>query len=209
MQLINHLKWRYATKKFDPSKDVSELDIEKLKKAIQLSPSSYGLQLYKVLVIKNKALKEELLSASWNQNQVVDASHLFVFCQYSSVTSKDIDNIINLTAITQNTNFKKLEPYGDFIKSKINEKTDIEKNSWLKAQTYIALTNLLGACAELKIDSCPLEGFDTESYNKILNLSNKGLKATVIAAVGYRHNHDHTIERKKVRKPIDVLFETI
>lgn len=209
MELLKHLNWRYATKKFDTSKKVSSEDLGKLKKAIQLSVSSYGLQLYKVLIIENSEIREQLKPVSWNQSQITDASHLFVFCNYTDASSEAIDDFITHTAETRNLDLDRLNGYGDFIKVKLAEKTQEEKTSWLKSQTYLALGNLLNACAELKIDACPMEGFEPEAYNKILRLDKLGLNAAVIAPIGYRHHDDHTIGQQKVRKPMELLFESI
>ncbi|TJY35979.1 NAD(P)H-dependent oxidoreductase [Pontimicrobium aquaticum] len=209
MELIENLKWRYATKKFDASKKVSANDLQKLKEVVQLSVSSYGLQLYKVLIIENSEIREQLKPVSWNQSQITDASHLFVFCNYTEATPEAIDAFIEQTAETRNLDLERLNGYGNFIKEKLNEKTSEEKTSWLKSQTYLALGNLLNACAELKIDACPMEGFEPEAYNKILGLDKQGLNAAVIAPIGYRHDEDHTIEQQKVRKPMELLFDTI
>lgn len=209
MELIKNLKWRYATKKFDTSKKVSSEDIEILKEAIQLSVSSYGLQLYKVLIIENSEIREQLKPVSWNQSQITDASHLFVFCNYTDASPKAIDDFIKQTAKTRNLDLDRLNGYGDFIKTKLAEKSQEEKTSWLKSQTYLALGNLLNACAELKIDACPMEGFEPDAYNKILGLDKQGLNAAVIAPIGYRHLEDHTIGQLKVRKPKDILFEIV
>lgn len=209
MELIKNLQWRYATKKFDASKKVSSNDLQKLKEVVQLSVSSYGLQLYKVLIIENSELREQLKPVSWNQSQITDASHLFVFCNYSDATPEAIDDFIKQTAKTRNLDLERLKGYGDFIKEKLNEKTLAEKTSWLRAQTYLALANLLNACAELKIDACPMEGFEPDAYNKILGLNEQGLNAAVIAPIGYRHIEDPTLSAKKVRKPLDLLFQEI
>lgn len=209
MNLLEHLQWRYATKKFDPTKKVSSNDLEKIKQAIQLSVSSYGLQLYKVLIIENLEIREKLKPVSWNQSQITDASHLIVFCNYIDATPQAIDNFIEQTAVTRNLDLERLNGYGDFIKSKLNEKSDTEKTSWLKSQTYLALGNLLSACAELKIDACPMEGFEPEAYNEILGLNGQGLNAAVISPIGYRHEEDHTSGQAKVRKPMRILFETV
>ena len=209
MEFIENLKWRYATKKFDTTKKVSETDLKKLKEAIQLSVSSYGLQLYKVQIIENFEIREQLKPVAWNQNEITDASHLFVFCNYTNVTDDAIDYFIKQTAETRNIDLDQLNGYGDFIKTKLAEKSIEEKTSWLKSQTYLALGNLLNACAELKIDACPMEGFEPEAYNKILGLEKQGLNAAVIAPIGYRHPEDHTIGQLKVRKPMEILFETV
>lgn len=206
MELLKNLQWRYATKKFDATKKVSKEDLSKLKEVIQLSVSSYGLQLYKVLIIEDIEIRKKLKPVSWNQNQITDASHLFVFCNYTEATPEAIDNFIKLTAKTRNLDLNRLNGYGDFIKSKLTEKSYEEKTSWLKSQTYLALGNLLNACAELKIDACPMEGFDPKAYNNILNLDSQGLNAAVIAPIGYRHKEDHTIGMPKVRKSIEKLI---
>tara|TARA_R110000765_G_scaffold222003_1_gene326078 strand:- start:3971 stop:4600 length:630 start_codon:yes stop_codon:yes gene_type:complete len=209
MRLLENLKWCYATKKFDPSKNISDKDLEKLKEAIQLSVSSYGLQLYKVLVIENQEVRKLLKKASWNQSQITDASHLFIFCNYTERSERHIDDYIQATAKIQGAPLDKLSVYGDFIKESLSQKTDSEWTSWSEKQTYLALSNLLMACAELKIDACPMEGFESEKYNEILGLKEKGLNAAVIAPVGFRSEEDHTQFRKKVRKPKELLFQSL
>ncbi|OWW24488.1 NAD(P)H-dependent oxidoreductase [Zobellia sp. OII3] len=209
MRLLENLKWRYATKKFNPSKKISDIDLERLKEAIQLSVSSYGLQLYKVLVIENQELRAQLKKASWDQSQITDASHLFVFCNYTDRSEKHIDDYIQTTAKTQGTSLDKLSAYSEFIKGSLSQKTYSEWISWSEKQTYLALSNLLMACAELKIDACPMEGFESDKYNEILGLKEKGLNAAVIAPVGFRSEEDHTQFRKKVRKPKELLFQSL
>lgn len=209
MELIKNLQWRYATKKFDTTKKVSTDDLQKLKEAIQLSVSSYGLQLYKVLIIENPEIREQLKPVSWNQSQITDASHLFVFCNYTDATSEAIDGFIKQTAEKRQLDVNRLNGYGDFIKEKLKEKTPEDITSWLKSQTYLALGNLLNACAELKIDASPMEGFEPDAYNKILGLDKQGLNAAVIAPIGYRHEDDHTIGLPKVRKSIELLFDVL
>jgi nitroreductase/dihydropteridine reductase len=209
MNLLENLKWRYATKKFDSSKKISPGNLEKLKEAIQLSVSSYGLQLYKVIIVEDTSLREKLKHVSWGQDQITEASHLVVFCNYTNVKAKHVDDFLNMTAKSQDIEVENLSGYGDFMKSKINEMTKSESFYWTSRQTYFALGNLLNACAELKIDSCPMEGFEPEKYNDILGLSKQGLNAAIIATIGYRSNEDHTQNRPKVRKPFNELFEVL
>ncbi|TDQ27509.1 NAD(P)H-dependent oxidoreductase [Tenacibaculum caenipelagi] len=206
MTLIDNLEWRYATKKFDPSKKVSAQHIELLKRAIQLSPSSYGLQLYKILIIEDSTIKEQLKSVSFGQSQVTDASHVFVFCNYVKVTDEDIDAYFSLKSQIEQVNISDFKGYSDFIKADVNSRTLAEKNQWTSNQTYLAFGNLLNACSELKIDACPMEGFNTIAYNKILGLDKLGLNATVIAAIGYRSEQDNSQNTSKVRKPMENLF---
>ena len=209
MKLLETLNWRYATKQFDQTKKVSQTDLEQLKESIRLSASSYGLQLYKILVIESEEIKEQLKLASYGQNQITDASHLFVFCNYINTNNNHIDEYLQLKADTQGLNIDDLQGYGDFMKTAISYKSDNEKNDWTAKQTYIALANLLVASAELEIDTCPMEGFEPEKYNKILGLTDQGLNASVIVAVGYRSTKDQTQSAIKVRKSKEILFKTI
>lgn len=206
MNLINNLEWRYATKKFDTSKKVSTENLEQIKKVIQLSASSYGLQLYKVLIIESKELREKLKSASYGQTQITEASHLVIFCNYSKVTEGHIDEYFALKSQIEQVDISDLKDYSDFIKADVNNKSKIEKDKWTSNQTYLALGNLLSACAELKIDACPMEGFEREKYNEILSLEEQGLNTSVIAAIGYRSDNDTSQYTAKVRKPTKTLF---
>ena len=209
MKTLENLKWRYATKKFDATKKIKNDDLEKLKEAVQLSASSYGLQLYKVLIIENIELREKLQPISWGQSQVTEASHLFVFCNYSEVKDDHIDEYMKLKADTQGLNIDDLKGYGDFIKSKMSEKSKEAQAVWTGRQVYLALGNLLTASAELGIDTCPMEGFEPDQYNEVLNLKEKGLEAAVICTLGYRSEEDGTQHQAKVRKSKNDLFEII
>ena len=209
MNYIKNQEWRYATKKFNPDKKVSENNLTLIKRTIQLSVSSYGLQLYKILIIEDKNIRKQLQPASWNQSQITDASHLIIFCNYTKGISQAIDKHIELIAKTRGVDIEKLDGYRDFMKMKIAEKSQDDQFNWTKNQTYIALTNLLAVCASLKIDACPMEGFEAEQYNEILGLTEKGLNASIIATIGYRSNEDETQYLEKVRKPLELLFEHI
>ena len=203
---IEQQKWRYATKKFDASKKIDANNLELLKEAIQLSTSSYGLQPYKVLIIENPTIREELKAASWNQSQITEASHLIVFANYTNLDEKVIDKYIKRVSKTRNIPEDNLKNYGDFMKSKILGLTPHEQNTWTSKQTYLALGNLLNAAAELQIDVTPMEGFEPEKYNEILNLKSQNLNASLAATIGYRHEEDSTQYAQKVRKSKEELF---
>lgn len=209
MNLIENLKWRYATKKMDANKTVSEEDILKIKEAVQLSASSYGLQPYKVIDLIDKDLRQQLLPLCWNQSQITDASHLFIFCNHNEVSDQNIDDLITLNASINGISEDQLSGYGDFMKMKVKEKSNEEVQNWTAKQAYIALGNGLAACAELNIDSTPMEGFEPEKVNDLLGLNEKGLNACVLLAIGYRSEEDATQHGKKVRKSIENLFESI
>jgi nitroreductase len=208
-QFIENAKWRYATKKFDAAKKVSDKDLATLKEAIRLSASSFGLQLYKVIIVENPELRAQLQTASWGQTQIVDASHLFIFANQTSVNEGDIDNYINNVAATRNLPVDALAGYGDYMKGAIGNMPEDVKPTWTAKQTYIALSNLLNAAAELKIDVTPMEGFVPAQYNEILGLDKLGLNAALVAAVGYRHEEDATQHGAKVRKSNEDLFVTM
>ena len=209
MRIITDLKWRYATKKFDATKRISSKELEKLKEAVQLAASSYGLQLYKVLIVENKETRTKLQEVSWGQTQVVDASHLFVFCNYTSISEQHLNEYASIKSEQQKIPLDKLKGYVEFIQTKLSEMTPEAINTWTSKQTYIALTNLMNACAELKIDSCPMEGFEMEKYDDILGLTPRGLSTALVCPVGYRSKEDITQHAPKVRKEMKDLFEVV
>lgn len=203
---IKHQNWRYATKKFDATKKISEHDLEILKEAIRLSSSSYGLQPYKVIIVENPELRAQIQPAAWGQAQIVDASHLFIFANMTNLGDRDIDNYIANIAETRGIPTENISGYGEFMKSKITSLPEDAKNNWTSKQTYLALGNLLNAAAELQIDATPMEGFEPEKVNEILGLTKLGLNASLIATVGYRHEEDATQHNVKVRKSKQELF---
>lgn len=205
----NNQNWRYATKKFDATKKVSDADLAVLKEAIQLSASSYGLQPYKVLIIENPEIRKQLQTVSWGQSQIVDASHLFVFVNHTNVDEPYIAKFVDHIAETRGIQTEALKGYQDVMNANVAGLPADVKNTWAAKQTYIALGNLLAAAAELKIDVTPMEGFVPAEYNKILGLTERGLNASLVATIGYRHDEDSTQHYKKVRKPLETLFETI
>ncbi|MCZ8228501.1 NAD(P)H-dependent oxidoreductase [Flavobacterium sp.] len=206
---LDHQNWRYATKKFDASKKISTEDLNTLKEAIRLSSSSYGLQLYKVIVVDNPELRAQLQPAAWGQSQITEASHLFVFANQTVVGNEDIEGYLKNAEQTRNLPEGAMNAYGDFMKGGILTMPEEVKKVWTAKQTYLALGNLLNAAAELKIDTTPMEGFDPAQFNAILGLDKLNLNAAVIAAVGYRHDEDKTQHYAKVRKSTEDLFITL
>lgn len=204
--LIETLNWRYATKKFDATKKISNEDLDTLKEVIRLSASSYGLQPYKVLIIENPELRAKLQPVSWGQSQIVDASHLLVFANMTDFGGEQIDAFLNNIAETRQIPMESIAGYGDFMKSKLTTLPADKLTNWTSKQTYIALGNLLSAAAELKIDATPMEGFEAEKVNEILGLNELGLNASLIATLGYRHEEDATQHYAKVRKSNEELF---
>lgn len=198
--------WRYATKKFDSTRKVSESNLQILKEAIRLSASSYGLQPYKVIFVENKALRAQLQPAAWGQSQIIDASHLIVFANITDFGDTQIDDVIENLIRTRSLPADALNGYSDFMKSKISTLSLENRNIWTAKQAYLALGNLLNAAASLKIDVTPMEGFEPSQFNEILGLEKLGLNAAVIATVGYRHIEDATQHYAKARKSNEELF---
>jgi nitroreductase len=206
---IENQNWRYATKKFDASKKISEQEFEILKEAIRLSSSSYGLQPYKIIIVENPEKRELIRQAAWGQSQVVDASHLIVFANKTKLEESDINEYFDNASQTRNVDPETFAGYAGFMKSKVLTLSPENTAVWTSKQTYLALANLLNAAAELKIDATPMEGFDPAVVNKILGLDALGLHASLLAPVGYRHTEDDTQHLKKVRKQTNELFFTI
>ena len=203
---LENQNWRYATKKFDATKKISTEDLNFLKEAIRLSTSSFGLQLYKVIIIENQELKAKLLPAAYGQTQITDASHVIVFANQTVVNDSDIDAYLKNISETRGIPLDALSGFGDYMKGTVNPIPAEMKAIWTAKQTYLALGNLLNAAAELKIDATPMEGFDAKKFNEILGLDALNLNAAVIATVGYRHEEDATQHYKKVRKSNEDLF---
>lgn len=206
---IENANWRYATKKFDTTKKVSEKDLEVLKEAIRLSASSFGLQPYRVLIIENPELRAKLQGASWGQAQIVEASHLIVFANITNFGDQEVDSYFDNLTNTREIEMEAVQGYKDFVKNFVNTLPVDAKNTWTSKQTYIALSNLLNVAAELKIDVTPMEGFEPQKYNEILGLDKLGLNASLVATIGYRHEDDGLQHLKKVRKSEKELFLTL
>lgn len=204
-----NLKWRYATKQFDATKKISDEAIGLLKEAIQLSASSYGLQPYKVLIISDPKVKEQLKEAAFGQPQLVDSSHVVVFANVSDLNAKHIASYIANIRKTRGLQNEQLEGFSNLMNSVVDGLSQDAREVWAAKQTYIALGNLLSAAADLKIDSCPMEGFDAAKVAQVLNLKELNLTPSVIAALGYRSAQDPTQHYQKVRKPEEELFITI
>jgi nitroreductase len=206
---LENQNWRYATKQFDATKKISDADLNTIKEAVRLSVSSYGLQPYKVIIVENPEIREKLKAVAWNQTQITDASHLFIFANDLDLGTESVNKYIANISETRGIPAEALEGFSDMMKGTIASRTEEAKNTWTSKQTYIALGNLLSAAAELKIDATPMEGFDPAAFNEILGLDKLGLNASVIATVGYRHDEDTTQHYKKVRKSQEELFITL
>jgi nitroreductase len=206
---IENLNWRYATKKFDTSKKVEQKELESLLEATSLSASSYGLQPYRILVVEDSELRGKLKPAAWGQSQITEASHLIVLANQSTFGEELVDDYLSNVSETRGIPENDLQGYADFMKSKLMPLSESAKATWTARQTYIALGNLLSAAADLKIDTCPMEGFDSLQFNEMLGLTERGLNAAVLVAIGYRSKEDKTQHYKKVRRAKEDLITHI
>jgi nitroreductase len=204
--IIENLNWRYATKKYDASKVLSVEQVDSLMESVRLAPSSFGVQPYTIINIKDKVVREKLKAAAWGQTQITDASDLILFTVPTNLNDADIEKFIQNTSVTRGVSLESLEEYSNMIKGSVNSRTAEEKITWSAKQAYIALGILLVAAAEQKIDATPMEGFDNAQFDEILDLKSKGLTTVVIAALGYRSEDDHYAALAKVRKDKKDLY---
>lgn len=206
--LIGSLNWRYATKGFDKNKPVSNDEFEIISEALRLSASSWGLQPWKFVIVRNQALKEKLRAAAWNQAQITDSSHLIVLCTVDDMTPEFIDNYMKEIAKTRDVPIESLNGLKDAISGSMKAKSPEDRKEWMARQVYIALGTLLTACAIRKVDACPMEGFSKPDFDRILGLEKLGLHSQVACAVGYRSESDPAAKQKKVRfSKKDIIIE--
>ncbi|WP_299557238.1 NAD(P)H-dependent oxidoreductase [Seonamhaeicola sp.] len=203
MDIIDKLKWRYATKKFDITKKLSTKQLDVLKEAFNLTATSYGLQTIKLVVIENRDLKASLVEHTFNQNQVLEASHLLVICIQEHVLENDVNDFFKNIVDIRNTSEEILEPYRLNLIKTLGDMTVKEQQQWSKNQAYIALGNLMTVCAVEDIDACPMEGFDPKAYDDILKLHEKGLRSVLLLPVGYRAEDDMFADFEKVRMKVE------
>jgi nitroreductase len=209
MKIVDGLKWRYAVKKFDPTRKLTTEQINYVKEAINFIPSSYGLQPYKVLEITDPQIRAKLKEAAYGQSQLTDAAHVFVFASFTDYNPAKVEEFVNLTAQLNPMPKENSDGFKDYLNSMIAGMSNEQLAIWTAKQVYIALGSMITAASEIEIDSAAMEGFDKAKFDEILGLKEKGLASAVIGAIGYRSPEDQNQFLKKVRKPMDQLFETI
>jgi nitroreductase len=176
--------------------------IDILKQAFNLTATSFGLQTITMIMVSNKEKRKPLVEHTYNQKQVLEASHLLVICIQENITDDDVDRLFNTTQSIRNTPDHILDPYRTDLKNMMQKMTIEERQQWSINQAYIALGNLMTVCAVEGIDSCPMEGFSAEHYDRILDLKSKNLKSVLLLPVGYRADDDIFADFKKVRKTV-------
>lgn len=203
MTFIEQLNWRYATKKFDPTKEVSPAIEEQIMNAIRMAPSSFGLQPFHVTVVKNSDIKTKLRAAAWNQEQLETAPFTLVFSSRNDITSR-IEQYFELASGGDASVKLAMQGYKDMMNGSLLPRTPAELDAWASKQAYIALGFAMAAAAELEVDTCPMEGFDSVQFKQILELP-EGFHPAVILPVGYRSSDD--VVRPKTRFDATDMFD--
>jgi nitroreductase len=208
MSIIDALNWRYATKRMNGNAIPKE-KLEIILKAIALAPSSFGLQPYSVMVVENSGLLEKIKLVANMQPQITEAAVLLVFAAWDNLTEARIEAYIERISTVRQVSEDSLKHIKDVMGTQL--KNTVEQNFiWNSKQAYIALGIGLVAAAEENIDSTPMEGFDHEQVDEILQLKEKGLKSIVLLALGYRDAaNDYLVNLKKVRREKEKLFTTM
>jgi nitroreductase len=208
--LLEHLKWRYATKQFDPTKTIVPAIWTALEDALVLTPSSYGLQPWKFLIVTSAELKEQLKPMSWNQPQVTDCSHYVVFAIHKNLTAAHVDRFVARTAEVRGGTVESIANYRNLmVNDVVNGARSFQVNEWSTRQAYIALGNFMTSAALLGVDTCPMEGIEPVNYDRLLGLAEKGLTTVVACAAGYRSETDKYAGLAKVRFPKSEVLETL
>jgi len=208
-ELLNSLKWRYATKEFDTDKKISLGTWDTLEQSMVLTPSSFGLQPWKFITITCQKTKVDLLEHSWHQRQVTDCSHMVVLCARDGMGQQDIEDWLDQLAQTRGVSRDSLQGYADMMNGFFSTMDYSKTLAWAKNQVYIALGQLMTSAAVLGVDACPMEGIVHAEYDRILGLKNTGFATTVACAMGYRSDDDKYAELPKVRYSGDKILANL
>lgn len=206
--LLNQLRWRYAVKKFDPTQKIPAETWKDIEESLRLTPSSYGMQPWKFLVIDNPELRKKLRAVSWNQSQVEESSHYVVMLGLKKVDEKEVDRFMNRITEVRGTSPESL---AGFRKGIVGDLVTGGRSSiiaeWAARQVYIALGQAMATAAVLGVDACPLEGIDPIEYDKLLDLESTNYRSLCALAFGYRSAEDNFATLEKVRYELSEVIE--
>lgn len=209
-QLLQQLHWRYATKKFDPTKTIADDVWQTLIESLILAPSSFGLQPWKFFVVTNPGVRQQLVEHSWGQTQVIDASHLVVLAFKKDVNTADVDRYMQNIADVRQVPVDNLQGFSNVIKGFLEKPPyPLDIDEWSKRQVYIALGQFMTSAALLGIDTCPMEGFNPPKYDEVLGLAEQGYASVVVCPAGYRAEDDKSAAQAKVRYPAQDLVQYV
>jgi len=205
--LLNQLRWRYATKQFDASRKISEVDWRTLEESLVLAPSSFGLQPWRFIVVTDQATKENLVPVSWGQRQVADASHVVVFAIRKNLARADVDRYLARMAEVRGVSSESLNGFRDVLVGFLEQPAaKFNADNWAARQVYIALGQFMTSAALLGIDTCPMEGIEPARYDEILGLGAEGYQTVVACPAGYRAAGDKYAALPKVRFASDEVI---
>jgi len=205
--VLAQLKWRYATKRFDPTRKIAPDLWAKLELAAIHAPSSFGLQPWTFVVVTDPVMRKKLHPVSYNQAQILDASHLVVFAAKNPPTPADVEAHVAHTAAVRGETVASLDGLKSGLLGALARMDAAQAHRWAARQTYIALGVFLSAAAMMGVDACPMEGFQPDKYDEILGLKEKGLGSVVLATAGYRSPEDKYASAAKSRfEPKDVVI---
>ena len=202
MHTKNWLEWRYATKKFDVSKELPSTDLDYILEAGNLAATSYGLQPFQIVVVTDAAKKAELMGKAYNQGHVGENAALLVLAARTDIDAAYIAEYTARIEATRELPAGSVDGYKDMMTNLFTSLTEADRLVWAQKQAYIALGTMMVAAAEKGVDHCPMEGFDPVGFNEVLGLKAHNLHATVLLAVGYRSPEDQSQAYKKVRKDL-------
>ena len=206
MELIDALNWRYAAKRMN-GRTIPAEKLNNILEATRLSASSMGLQPYKVLVVQDEELRKQIQKIAYNQATIIEGSHLLVFAAYENVTENDILSYINHIAAVRGIPVETLDGFKASMLNFVQNRTQEQKHQWAARQTYIAFGTAIAAAAEERIDATPMEGFNPEALDELLNLKEQGLRSVTLLALGYRDSENDVLSgAKKVRRHIDDMI---
>lgn len=208
--LLDALRWRYAVKKFDPARKIAPALWAALEESLRLSPSSFGLQPWRFIVVDNPALRATLRPHAWGQSQITDASHLVVLAARKGIGEPEIDAHIARVAKARKTTVEGLKGYRDvmtglLVKGPVAPRID----DWAARQVYLALGVLLTAAAAIGVDACPIEGFVPAEVDKALGLDKRGLASVLLCTLGYRAPDDRYAQAPKLRYDLSEVVEHV
>lgn len=209
-QVLQHMRWRYATKKFDLTRSIPDDLWQILEQSLVLTPSSFGLQPWKFIVVRSSDVRKQLVEHSWGQSQVGEASHVVVFAIKKGLSSADVDHYIARTSEVQGTPVEALQGFSDVMKGFLTKMPDQAAiDAWAAKQVYIALGQFMACAAMLDVDACPMEGINPSKYDDVLGLAEQGYTTIVACPAGYRAADDKSAARPKVRYPTEEVVQYV
>jgi nitroreductase len=203
-EITKALSWRYAVSAFDTTKKVSDADLQTILESARLAPSSFGLEAWKFIVVKNPEIRAKLRAAGYDQARFTEASDLIIIAQRTD-TAVLVNELIARTAIAQSKTEAELQGFRDAVEGALARMTPDQALAWIKNQTYIPLGIMTETASLLNIDNAAMEGFDKTQADEILGLTAKGLTAVSAIAFGYRLSDGLPKTRRAYNDVVEII----